>query len=106
MSLTNLLTQFQKVREDIVAGKYATAWEDTLPIQQGMIDLARAIGFKATPDDVAAGQQIIGVICDCESILQAAPKEVEATKFGDGTFLKLLLEFLKTIAPIVIPILI
>jgi hypothetical protein len=109
MSLTEILNGLKKVRDDFAAGKFAAAWEDTLPIQQGLIDLARAVGFQAAPGDATVIAEIHSTLDDCCQLAATAPKAAAGPtvgRLGDGALLAKLLEFLKTVAPIIIPLII
>lgn len=107
MGLSELLKQFEALRDDIAGGKYASALRDFSPIVEALADLATAIGFQAGPKDAAIKAKIQATFDECCDLAASPPVAAAADphgvgKLGDGTFLKLLLEALKVILPLVL----
>jgi len=71
MNLLDILSSYKQVRNDIVAGSFLKAWEDTIPLQQGLIDLGKSIGFKATAEDAATRADITSVAESCVALCEA-----------------------------------
>ena len=110
---TNLLEILEKakaVRDDIKAGEFVKAWEDTLPIQQAMCDLAHSVGFKSAPGDEATAKEIQSTLEEARDLAMTSQPKAGAAgpvgKIGDGVILGKLLDFLVKIAPIVIPLIV
>lgn len=110
MDLKGILTQFEKVRDDFAAGKFATAVEDFIPIQQAIVDLARAVGFQAGPDDATTAAEIMNCCDECCALAAHPPKAAAdphaVGKIGDGKILAGLFEWAKVILPLILPLII
>lgn len=107
MDLIGILAQAKTVRDDIAGGKFVKAWEDTIPLQQSLIALGREIGFQACPGDDAVATDLKCCLDEICKLAEHPPVSSEPVgKLGDGTFLRNLAEFIKTIAPILIPLII
>lgn len=106
MELIDILGQLKAIRTDLSGGQFIQAWQDTLPLQQSLIDLAKNIGFKAGPGDEATAKEIKAVLDECCQLAASPPKGAEFGKLGDGKLLAQLIELFKQLAPIIIPLII
>lgn len=106
MGLTEILTQFKQVRDDLSGGKFASALRDVAPIIETLADLATAIGFKAGPDDDAVKAEILACADDCCKLTANPPKAAAdpqtVGKIGDGKILAALFEWAKLILPLLL----
>lgn len=92
----------KKIKDDILAGQPLTAWEDTLAIQQFLIDTGRGFGFKGTAEDA---QHAATLKCCLEECIAATPPTSatpESTAIGDGQILKQLISLLITFLPMIL----
>ena len=78
MSFLDILASYKTVRDDIAAGEFLKAWEDTIPVQQGLIELGRSLGFKAQPQDQATCDEITQTAHECVNLCQTAPNMATA----------------------------
>lgn len=107
MDLIGILGQAKTVRDDIASGKFVQAWQDTIPLQLSLIDLGREIGFQAAPGDDEKAKDLKCCLDEICVLCEHPPVCSEPVgKLGDGKFLKFLAEFIKEIAPILIPLII
>lgn len=107
MDLSGILAQCKTIRDDLAAGKPVTAWKDTITLQLALIDLGYDVGFKAGPGDEATAKEVKGCLDEICVLCEHPPVCSEPVgKLGDGKFLKFLAEFIKEIAPILIPLII
>ncbi len=112
MGLLEILSAAKQVKTDIGAGLYVQAWRDTIPLQTGLMDIAESFGFKAGPGDAETIKEIHATVAECctlleHPILTDVPARTQTVgKLGDGTFLKLLLDALLKLLPVIIPLVI
>jgi hypothetical protein len=98
-----IITQLKEVRDRLKAGEPVGAWEATLPIQQSLIDGARAVGIKTLTCTPAEKQEATDLLNECVSLCTTPSKEASATAIGDGTFLKLIFDLFLRLLPILFP---
>lgn len=99
-SLSDVLSAAIGVKDAVVAGHFADAWEKSLTLQQFAIEAARAAGFQAAPGDPPRAD-VHSALCECEAACAAANPPVgadEVGKLGDGK----ILELLKVILPLIL----
>ena len=108
MSLLGILNDAKKVRDALKEGRYVAAWQATIPLQQQLIDLASLSGFQAGPEDMETCQELKGVLAEIDQLKDVLPVSAvdEVHKIGDGKILKVLIEFIVKVGPIIIPLLI
>lgn len=103
MNFSEMIAQIKKVKDAIVAGDFAEAWNLTIPLQQKFIDWAKDLGFRASPDDEKNAKKLQEELTECKMACDA-PRVASAnqpkSKIGDGTILKLLLEAFLKFAPL------
>lgn len=89
-----------------LAGDFVAGGRKLLEVQSAFLDIAADLGFKSTPDAVSCKKEIEDCLKECHAICCNAPAESAPSaavgKLGDGVLLKLLLEYLMKILPLVI----
>lgn len=70
--LRGIIDQYKLIREAISKGDYLSAWENTLPVQQWTIDLARGLNFTVQGDEQLK-EELKCIAQECVTMIQAAP---------------------------------
>lgn len=106
MSLSEILTQCNLIKTDISNGQFLKAWEDSLVLQQAVIDLGKSVGFHAAPGDETTAIEIKSCLDQCVVLCNPpAFASIPAVgKIGDGKILKILVDLFIKLAPIIIPL--
>ena len=102
LSLLDMLNAFKQVREELKNGNYIAAWESTLAIQQFLINTAKSLGFQAGPNDDTHFAECMGILSECRAMCEHLPITGPIGKLGDGKLLKILLDYLLVILPLII----
>lgn len=104
MNFGEMITQLKRVKDAIVAGDFAEAWNLTIPLQQKFIEWAKDLGFNASPEDEATAKKLQAELEECKKACDAprvaSDGEQPKGKIGDGKILKMLFEMLLKFAPL------
>jgi hypothetical protein len=104
MDLSKIIAGYREIRDRLKEKKPLAAWEASLPVQQEFINLGRMTGIESASFNKTQVNELKALQCECRDLAAGTPAEAWVEKIGDGTFLKLLLEWLEKMAPILIPI--
>lgn len=108
MSLLGILDAAKKARDAIKEGRYIAAWESLIVLQSQLVEIAKLSGFQASPEDMACCSELKAVLCEIDTLKDVMTVSAvdEVSKIGDGKILKMLIEFIVKVGPIIIPLLI
>lgn len=101
MTLGELIAQAVKVKDAILAGKFAEAGKLTLPIQEQIFDWLMSVGFQTTAESDAELKKLDAALKEC-SVACTATHGPAVGKLGDGVLLKILLDLLIKFLPLFI----
>lgn len=112
MDLSQLIADLKQTYVDFTAGKPLTAWEDTIKVQQTVINLARQLtGFQSAgpvatfhtqqgqSDELTLACEDLRSCCEHPPTM-AANDPVQ--KLGDGVILKQLTDLIVTLLPLIL----
>lgn len=103
MNFGEMITQIKRVKDAIVKGDFAEAWNLTIPLQQKFIEWAKDLGFNASPEDEANAKKLQTELEECKKacdVPRVASGDQPKSKIGDGAILKLLIEAFLKFAPL------
>lgn len=102
MNFGELYLQAIKVKDAILAGKFAEAFALTIPIQQTIADWLRAVGLRNTGQKAEFDKWVAEMESCCAACTVVRGPDAPPTvgKLGDGTLLKIFLEALLKFAPL------
>lgn len=111
MQLDEMIGQIEAAILDVEKGDIATAWEDTIPVQQEIIALWKGKQrptMGSTPANIEKGKKLMACCKKLQQTAEAKEKEVRGDKVGklfpgDGSFLKNLATFFLTVLPAIMP---
>lgn len=112
MQLIEMIGQVEAAISDASKGDFATAWEDTIPVQQECIALWKGKQrptMQSSPANIEQGQKLMACCKKLEETCKAKEKEVGGPDGvgklfpGDGSFLKNFAIFIQTLLPLIMP---